>query len=77
MTCKFLFKAVMAACCAVVFSAARGEAYEKYYLKYAVDANYQATVTNNAVWYKLCDRDGTRWAVTDSNSSIGTYDRTR
>jgi hypothetical protein len=43
----------MAACCAAVFSAARGETYEKYYLKYAVDSNYQATVTNNAVWYKL------------------------
>ena len=59
----------MAACCAAVFSAARGEAYEKYYLKYAVDANYQATVTNNAVWYKLYDKSGTKWAVLTGHDS--------
>ena len=53
MTREKLFRAVVAASCAVALFAARGEAYEKYYLKYAVDANYQATVTNNAVWYKL------------------------
>ena len=52
MSSKFVSKMAMAACCAAVFSAARGETYEKYYLNY-VDANYQATVTNNAVWYKL------------------------
>ena len=55
--------AAVAACCALAVVSARGEAYEKFYLKNNVADNYIATVTNNAVWYKLYDKNGTKWAV--------------
>lgn len=62
-------KSVMLAAIVAAVFAVRGSAYEKFYLKYNVAANYVTTVTNSAVWYKLYDRDGTRWAVLDGHDS--------
>ncbi len=62
-------KSIMFAAAVAAVFAVRGSAYEKFYLKYNVAANYVTTVTNSAVWYKLYDRDGTRWAVLTGHDS--------